>query len=84
MLDDSYLVMGPDGLSHAHGKVYFRDGHLAVSLTPLERGYWAQQKPVSLRLGHVLKYPYSFYNLLRGLDDPELRKRCVVEGDRFF
>jgi len=32
MLDPSYLVMGLDGLSHAHGKDYFRDGHLAASV----------------------------------------------------
>jgi len=60
MLDDSYLVMELDGLSHVHGKDYFRDGHLAASLTPLERGYWAQQKPVRPGLGHAFKYPYSF------------------------
>jgi hypothetical protein len=32
MLDHSHLVMGLDGLSHAHGKDYFRDGHLAASV----------------------------------------------------
>lgn len=33
MLDTRYLIMGLDGLSHAHGKDYFRDGHLAASVT---------------------------------------------------
>lgn len=32
MLDSSYLVIGLDGLGHAHGKEYFRDGHLAASI----------------------------------------------------
>lgn len=33
MLDSSYLILGLDGLSHAHGKNYFGDGHLAASVT---------------------------------------------------
>jgi hypothetical protein len=32
MLDRSYLILGLDGLSHAHGPQYFRDGHLATSV----------------------------------------------------
>ena len=32
MLDKSYLLMGLDGLSHASGPQYFRDGHLATSV----------------------------------------------------
>jgi hypothetical protein len=32
MLDDSYLMLGLDGLSRAHGPQYFRDGHLATSV----------------------------------------------------
>jgi len=31
MLDDSYLILGLDGLSHAHGENYFADGHLGAS-----------------------------------------------------
>lgn len=32
MLDNSYLIMGLDGLSHAHEHRYFEDGHLATSV----------------------------------------------------
>jgi len=32
MLDNSYLIMGLDGLSRAHGRNYFADGHLAASV----------------------------------------------------
>ncbi len=32
MLDDTYLILGLDGLSHANGPDYFRDGHLAASV----------------------------------------------------
>lgn len=31
MLDNSYLMLGLDGLSHAHGENYFADGHLGAS-----------------------------------------------------
>lgn len=32
MLDNSYLTLGLNGLSRAHGQDYFRDGHLAASV----------------------------------------------------
>jgi hypothetical protein len=32
MLDKTYLILGLDGLSHAHGDNYFHDGHLAASV----------------------------------------------------
>lgn len=37
MLDSDYLVRGLDGLSHAHGEHYFRDGHLAAATVS---AYW--------------------------------------------
>ena len=32
MLDDTYLILGLDGLSRAHGRNYFAEGHLAASV----------------------------------------------------
>jgi hypothetical protein len=32
MLDNTYLILGLDGLSRAHGRNYFADGHLAASV----------------------------------------------------
>jgi hypothetical protein len=32
MLDNTYLILGLDGLSHAHGRNYFDDGHLGASV----------------------------------------------------
>jgi hypothetical protein len=58
--------------------------HPPSSLTPLDKGYWAQRKPVRPGLGHAFKYPYSFYNLLSGLDDPGLKKHCLAESYRIF
>jgi hypothetical protein len=58
--------------------------HPPSSLTPLDRDYWAQGKPVRPGLGHAFKYPYSFYNLLSGLDDPVLKQRCLAESYKIF
>ena len=32
MLDNTYLILGLDGLSRAHGRSYFNDGHLGASV----------------------------------------------------
>jgi hypothetical protein len=58
--------------------------HPPSSLTPLDHAYWAQGKPVRPGLGHAFKYPYSFYNLLSGLNDPALKKRCLAESYKIF
>ena len=58
--------------------------HPPSSLTPLDQGYWEQRKPVRPGLGHTFKYAYSFFNLLPGLNDPELKQRCVAAGYKIF
>lgn len=58
--------------------------HPPFSLTPLDHGYWAQSKPVRPGLGHAFKYAYSFYNLLPGLNDPDLKKCCLAESHKIF
>ena len=57
--------------------------HQPSKLTPLNYEYWERKRSVS-GLGHVFKYPYSFYNLISQLDDEELRQRVVAEGYRIF
>jgi len=58
--------------------------HPPSALTPLDPDYWKRSKPVRPGLGHAFKYAYSFYNLLNGLNDTELGKRCVAESYRIF
>jgi len=58
--------------------------HSPFSLTPLDYGYWAQRNPVRPGLGHAFKYPYSFYNLLPGLNDTDLKQRCLAAGYKIF
>ncbi len=58
--------------------------HAPSSLTPLERDYWARGKPVLPGIGHIFKYPYSFFNLFSRLDDPDLKTRCLAASYRIF
>jgi hypothetical protein len=47
------------------------------SAAPLDRDYWTEQarrRIGSIVSSHVVKYPYSFYALLRELDDDDLRQ----------
>ncbi len=58
--------------------------HPPSSLTPLDQAYWEQRNPVRPGLGHAFKYAYSFFNLLPGLNNPELKQRCVAAGYKIF
>jgi hypothetical protein len=58
--------------------------HSPSSLTPLDKAYWEQGQRVRPGLGHAFKYPYSFFNLMQGLNDPELKARCLAESYRIF
>ena len=58
--------------------------HARSSLTPLDHEYWEQMKSVRSGLGHALKYPYSFYNLIAKLENLELRQTCLMEAYRIF
>jgi hypothetical protein len=58
--------------------------HPRSGVTPLDYQYWEQRKSVRSGIGHVFKYPYSFFNLLASLDDAELRERCLAESYRIF
>ena len=58
--------------------------HTPSVLAPLDKGYWEQKKTVRPSLGHVFKYPYSFYNLLQELKDPKLKRRVLQEAYRVF
>ena len=54
------------------------------TLTPLDHDYWEQRKPVRPGLGHAFKYAYSFCNLRAGLQDPDLKNRCLAAGHLIF
>lgn len=46
--------------------------HKPSSLQPRDAEYWQARGDKTVGIGHVFKYPYSCYDLLRRADDPEL------------
>jgi hypothetical protein len=52
--------------------------------TPLDYEYWKNKRSVHSGLGHAFKYAYSFYNMLSGLHDMDLKKRSLAAGYRIF
>ena len=47
--------------------------HKPSKLRPKDTKYWNQRGDKTLGIGHVFKYPYSYYDLLRRANDPELK-----------
>jgi hypothetical protein len=47
--------------------------HNPSPLRPRETKYWQQRGDRTLGIGHVFKYPYSYYDLLKRANDPELK-----------
>lgn len=45
--------------------------HPPTNLRPTDTAYWRRRPDRAVSIGHVFKYPYSAYNLLRRVDDPE-------------
>ena len=46
--------------------------HKPSDLRPTDAAYWEKRGDNTVDIGHVFKYPYSYYDLLRRADDPEL------------
>ncbi len=46
--------------------------HKPSPLRPKDKKYWEKRGDHALGIGHVFKYPYSYYDLLRRAKDPEL------------
>jgi hypothetical protein len=53
MLDKTYLILGLDGLSRAHGRNYFADGHLAASV--IAAYYLCHENGLEERTRNVIK-----------------------------
>ncbi len=60
-----------------------RPEHEQTSRSPLQAEYW-KERSGDWSLGHVLKYPYGYYGLLRHVDDPDLAARCEAVAYRVF
>jgi hypothetical protein len=58
--------------------------HPRSDLRPLEAAYWKARGDNDVDIGHVFKYPYSCYNLLRRADDPALAQSWEERADQLF
>ena len=54
------------------------------NLRPNGYDYWNQRDSKSLGMGHVFKYPYAYYDLLRRAHDPELAKTFEAKAYYLF
>ena len=60
--------LGPGPESKAH------PDHEPSDLRPTDVEYWERRGDNSMGIGHVFKYPYSYYDLLARAGDPELAR----------
>ena len=48
--------------------------HKPTNLRPRDATYWEKRGDHAVDIGHVFKYPYSYYDLLRHADDEEMTR----------
>ena len=61
-----------------------RPDHKPTKLRPTDAEYWIRRGDKALSLGHVFKYPYSYYNLLHRANDPELASKFNAKAYHVF
>ena len=59
-------------------------GHQPTHLRPREATYWEKRGDRAVDIGHVFKYPYSYYDLLRRANDPELTHNLETKAHHLF
>ncbi len=58
--------------------------HAPSTVRPNSLEYWQRRGEKTLEIGHVFKYPYSYYELLRRAEDPALRKEWDAKAFHIF
>jgi hypothetical protein len=58
--------------------------HKPSELRPNSAEYWQKRGDRAVDIGHVFKYPYSYYDLLRRADDPKLNSDWDAKAFRLF
>jgi len=58
--------------------------HKPTKLRPTDAEYWKRRGDKTVGIGHVFKYPYACYDLLRRAHDPELRRTLDAKAYRLF
>jgi len=58
--------------------------HKPSDLRPRDATYWEKREDHAVDIGHVFKYPYSYYDLLRRANDPELTQAFEAKAYQLF
>ena len=58
--------------------------HRPSNLRPRDAMYWEKRGDHAVDIGHVFKYPYSYYDLLRRAKDPELTEVFEAKAYHLF
>jgi hypothetical protein len=61
-----------------------RPEHEQSDLRPTDAAYWEERPDDAVGIGHVFKYPYSYYDLLRRAGDAELALALDQKAYRLF
>ena len=61
-----------------------RPDHKPTDLRPTAAEYWKQRGNNTLSIGHVFKYPYAYYDLLRRADDLDLKAALDAKAYHLF
>lgn len=58
--------------------------HKPSKLRPVDAEYWKKRGDHAVDIGHVFKYPYSYYNLLQRANDPALTRDWDAKAYHVF
>lgn len=61
-----------------------RPDHKPTDLRPTDAEYWEKRGDNTMGIGHVLKYPYAYYDLMRRAGDPELQRDLDAKAYHVF
>jgi len=61
-----------------------RPDHKPSDLRPPDAAYWDNRADNAVDIGHVFKYPYSYYDLLRRVDDSVLLQKWDDQAYKLF
>ena len=61
-----------------------RPDHKPSQLRPTDAEYWRRRGNKDVGIGHVFKYPYSYYDLVRRAGDPELQRVLDAKAHLLF
>ncbi len=61
-----------------------RPDHKPTDLRPTDAEYWERRGDNTMGIGHVFKYPYAYYDLMRRAKDPELQRDLDAKAYHVF